>query len=95
MERWRRRYYGAVAMSVLSVIILGGSSFVAIEAWTTMNMIEAQGALGQAIQEERYGDAKFRLLFSSFGVVVGSALFLNALTENLKATMYRIADEES
>lgn len=85
-------HLGAVVLSVIGGVLAGFGVVLSVDAWTTMQQIEAQGMIGQAIYEQQYESAADTLRYSVLAAVLGISLIMGSSIEYLRGTIKELSE---
>lgn len=76
----------------LCALVCAGGAFFAIDAWTTMETIKAQGVIGQAVYMEQYNEAADQLQIAGAAAIGGLAFVLVIGFEYVGEVLTDLAD---
>lgn len=85
MPNWT--HVGAILASLVGGFFLGLGVYGSIDAWATMQQIEAHGVIGQAVYQERYENAVSDLQLYALLAVLGFILTIGGSIEYLRGTL--------
>ena len=80
-------HVGAIATGLVGGVLLGLGVPVTVDAWATMQQIEAQGVIGQAAYQEEYSTATDTLRWSVPVSIFGVVAMIGASIEYLRGTI--------
>jgi len=86
-------HIGAVITAIVGGLFLGAGVVGAVDAWATMQQIEAQGLIGQAVYESEYESAANSLRWFVLAASLGFAFLVGGSIEYLRGTVKELASD--